>query len=105
MIKLDATKLLASGKTLQILEFISITDFRSFNEITKKFKISNGSTGDYLQKLVTFGLVIRYKNLHTHEFEGWQTTLLANKKLEQIFQSIDNFKEDIPGLNVCESGV
>ena len=96
MSHLEIVKLLASGQTLQILEYISKAVCRSFSDIKKEFNLVNGEVTDYLEKLRCIGFVQRYENVHTHAFVGWCATEVAKKKLEMIFATIEVHERDTP---------
>ena len=91
---MEIIKILTSGDTLPILEFISQKDYRSFTDIKKKFNLVNGEVSDYLSKLQSLKYIERYLNLHTKQFDGWQATKLAKDKLKMIFATIENANKD-----------
>ena len=92
---LETVKLLASGRYLEILEYISLKNYRKFTEIKNEFNLVNGEVTDYLNKLQTAGLVERAISEHTREPCGWKTTTKANEILLTVFTSIANFKGKI----------
>lgn len=92
---MEVLKILTSGDTLPVLEFISQKDFRSFTDIKKKFNLVNGEVSDYLSKLQSLKYIERYENRHTKQFEGWQATKRAKDKLKLIFATIENAREDL----------
>lgn len=85
--KHELVKTLSEKQVLEILEFISLSNYKTTTQIKDKFSTAERC----IKKLVEKGLVSYNINLQTNQKLGWKVTPKGKDILNTIFATIENY--------------